>query len=231
MEQIRSGAMVLMGRSVSDADRSLLLCTEKLGMVWVRAKGVRKPTSRLASNLLQFLPLVVELARGSGGWVVTGAKVVDASLRYPTDPRDFLDAMSTVARLVKTAVPEGAIQPEVFIQLSEGVPYILHAPDPVLAEAEYLLKVLRVLGHAPELAMCALSGESLSSEDNLGWSAQHGGVIKDVMRDPSASAITVDQVKVLRLLSGDEWVSPRLSVVDNILIRGMVRRYAEYQIG
>lgn len=61
-------AFVCGSRAYQSADRSFLLFTKKLGMVWATAKSVREERSRQRYGLQEFSLLRVSLVKGRGGW-------------------------------------------------------------------------------------------------------------------------------------------------------------------
>lgn len=69
-----TAAIVLRSYDISDADRFCILLTEHCGKIAVRARGARKPLSRLGAKLLPLSVLTVELHEGKTGWTVTGAQ-------------------------------------------------------------------------------------------------------------------------------------------------------------
>ena len=75
MRTKKTEAVILGTRDIFDADRSYLLFTREFGKLWARAKGVRRPGSRLSGHLLTCLPTELELHENGGYYLITSAAV------------------------------------------------------------------------------------------------------------------------------------------------------------
>ncbi len=71
-------SLILISRDVGEADRFLILFTREGGKRTARAKGVRKPSSRLGGLLLPMRHLQLELRDSGESAIVTGAVDIDA---------------------------------------------------------------------------------------------------------------------------------------------------------
>ena len=66
-------AIVLQTHNVGEADRFCILLTKERGKIPVRARGVRKPKSRMGGSLLALQRIQVTVHEGSAGFMVTAA--------------------------------------------------------------------------------------------------------------------------------------------------------------
>lgn len=236
-------AVILHTSDIFDADRTYLLYARDQGKLRARAKGVRRPRSRLAGNLLPYVPVELEFVTGDSGWeliVQAHSSVVGG---YPNEPLAFLQFAELIAEAVDKLLPDREPHPEFFA----GLVYTLDrlralcndAPKPgvlLLIVAELLFKLLIVMGYHPELERCVVTGEELTPQ-GLGWSSQVGGVVSEKgMREmtvPSLPLKSSRTVVVLRQLSRPDFVAERLNVGEEVRAETcrVVFDYLQTQIG
>jgi DNA repair protein RecO (recombination protein O) len=173
---LKTEAIVLRSIRYGEADRILHLYTPELGRVGAIAKGVRRARSRFGARLEPFFHVRAVLHEGRGDLLtVTGVDTIATNARL-RDHAATLDAASracdAVARLFETADPH----PEVFRLLANELA-LLHA-DPVHGRPgnglSFRLKLLLAAGIVPQLAACAVCGET---EHLQGFSGAAGGVV------------------------------------------------------
>ena len=80
----KTEAIVLRQRRLGEADRILTLFTPTYGKLEVKAKGVRKTTSRMSGHLQPLTRCVLQMVQGHVGDIVTGARRWRASSRCGT---------------------------------------------------------------------------------------------------------------------------------------------------
>jgi DNA repair protein RecO (recombination protein O) len=193
---------VLRSIRYGEADRILHMYTPAYGRLSAIAKGARRSRSRFGARLEPFFHIRVMLHEGRGDLhTVTGVDTVavHGGLR---DHAATLDAAAracdAVTRLFETSDPH----PEVFRLLANELA-LLHA-DPTQARPgnglAFRLKLLLAAGIVPQLAACALCGET----DHLGgFSGAAGGV---VCNSCEAAAFPLDE-EAYRFLVGALGVS------------------------
>lgn len=183
MQQRKTEAVILDTTDVFDADRSYLLFSKELGKIRARAKGVRKPTSRLTGHLLPFLPIQMELILSGGWYLVVQAHLLNkyaSDSSYPDNPLTFLKFAAIVSESVNRLFIEADPHPAIY----EGLVYTLDRLRSVahqsqtaeLVVAEFLLKALSELGYRAELQKCVVTGEEIKP-DFIAWSSGLGGVL------------------------------------------------------
>src|ERR1700759_4571862 len=173
---VRTEAVVLRSIRYGEADRILHLYTPGLGRVGAIAKGARRARSRFGARLEPFMHVRAVLHEGRGALLtVTAVDTVPVhrSLREHAAALDAAGrACDAVARLFETAHPH----PEEF-QLLPNTPALLDADVAHACAATGLafrLKLLLAAGIVPQLAACAVCGET---EHLQGFSAAAGGVV------------------------------------------------------
>jgi DNA repair protein RecO (recombination protein O) len=173
---LRTEAIVLRSIRYGEADRILHLYTPGYGRLSAIAKGARRSRSRFGARLEPFFHIRAMLHEGRSDLLtVTGVDTVQThgSLR---DHAATLDAASracdAVSRLFETSDPH----PQVFRLLGNELALlesgVAHArPGNGLS---FRLKLLLAAGIVPQLAACAVCGET---EHLRGFSGAAGGVV------------------------------------------------------
>ena len=169
-------AIVIRSIRYGEADRILHLYTPDHGRLSAIAKGARRSRSRFGARLEPFLRVRAHLHEGRSELLtVTGVDTVatHAGLREHAATLDAAArACDAVTRLFETSDPH----PEVFHLLASEL--ALLAADPVHARPgnglAFRLKLLFAAGIVPQLAACAVCGET---EHLRGFSGAAGGVV------------------------------------------------------
>jgi DNA repair protein RecO (recombination protein O) len=173
---LRTEAIVLRSIRYGEADRILHLYTPDHGRLSAIAKGARRARSRLGARLEPFLRVQAHLHQGRSELLtVTGVDTLaaHAGLREHAATLDAASrACDAVTRLFETSDPH----PEVFHLLAGEL--ALLSSDPAQARPgnglAFRLKLLLAAGIVPQLAACAVCGET----DHLhGFSGAAGGVV------------------------------------------------------
>ncbi len=173
---LRTDAIVLRSIRYGEADRILHLYTPGYGRLSAIAKGARRARSRFGARLEPFFRIRLVLHEGRSELLtVTSVDTIEfhAALR---DHAATLDAASracdAVARLFETSDPH----PEVFRLLANEL--ALLESDAAQARPgnglAFRLKLLLAAGIVPQLAACAMCGET---EHLRGFSGAAGGVV------------------------------------------------------
>jgi DNA repair protein RecO (recombination protein O) len=173
---LKTEAIVLRSIRYGEADRILHLYTPGYGRLSAIAKGARRSRSRFGARLEPFFHIRAMLHEGRSDLLtVTGVDTVTVhgGLREHAETLDAAArACDAVSRLFETTDPH----PEVFRLLANELA-LLHAdvahgrPGNGLA---FRLKLLLAAGIVPQLAACALCGET---HHLRGFSGAAGGVV------------------------------------------------------
>jgi DNA repair protein RecO (recombination protein O) len=173
---LKTEAIVLRSIRYGEADRILHLYTPGHGRLSAIAKGARRSRSRFGARLEPFFQVHAVLHEGRSELLtVTGVDTI-ATHGALRDHAATLDAAAracdAVARLFETPDPH----PEVFGLLANELALL----DADAAQARtanglaFRLKLLLAAGIVPQLAACALCGET---EHLRGFSGAAGGVV------------------------------------------------------
>jgi DNA repair protein RecO (recombination protein O) len=195
-------ALVIGSMRYREADRIVTLYTRERGRLGAIAKGVRRTKSKVGGRLEPFSLVRASLYSGRGLYTVVG---VD-TLRTFQAVRDELFRMQEGARLlaaVRHLFPgeEGSVP--AFNLLVRGIARLADSPDAATAASVVLatrLKLLVLLGYAPEMSRCA----ACSGEGSLyGFSPSLGGVVCGPCATAGAAscfALSAGAISALRAL-------------------------------
>jgi DNA repair protein RecO (recombination protein O) len=195
-------ALVIGSMRYLEADRIVTLYTRDRGRLGAIAKGVRRTKSKVGGRLEPFGLVRVSLYSGRGLYSVVG---VD-TLRTFQGVRDELFRMQEGARLfaaVRHLFPAEEGSAPAFNLLVRGIASLADAPDQATAASIVLatrLKLLSLLGYAPEMSQCAGCG---GEEPVYGFSPSLGGVVCEACAGSGIAScfpLTSGAVSTLRVL-------------------------------
>lgn len=221
-------AIVLRRTDFGEADRILTLFTPAYGKVRAIAKGARRTTSRLAGHLELFTRTQLLLATGRELDVVTQAEGRERLDRL-RDDRWHATAAFYAAELVDRFLEDADPHPRLYalftrtLRLLEegagGVQTGVQAGIPLrgwMALRYFELHLLDELGYRPALHTCAGCDTPLRPEEN-GYSAELGGALCPACARYAQRRLSLQALKVLRLLQTTEWEAlPRLRLEDEL---------------
>jgi DNA repair protein RecO (recombination protein O) len=240
-----SEAIVLRRTDFGEADRILTLFTPAYGKVRAIAKGARRTTSRLAGHLEPFTRTQLLLATGreldivtqaearerldalrddvwhaTGAWYV--AELVDRFLEdADPHPRLYRLFVHTLELLNTQAGAQTDIQGDEQSAEPSGQPgahdNTVHDHTRSWLGLRYFeLHLLDELGYRPALHTCAGCDTPLRPEEN-GYSAELGGALCPACDRYAQRRISLQALKVLRLLQTTEWEAvPRLRIPSEL---------------
>ncbi len=151
--EVKTEGVVLQTVDYKDNDKILTIFSPSLGRITVGAKGVKKPTAKLAFAAQPFCFAEYILAEKGGRYTMTGAYLHESffSLRY--DIVRFYAACA-LAETCKTVLYEQEKQERLFIALVEGLKALaLAEDDPAEVAVAFLLIALRESGYPLDLSL------------------------------------------------------------------------------
>ncbi|GBD14329.1 DNA repair protein RecO [bacterium HR25] len=195
----KTEAFVLRQRDLAEADRLVTLLTPAHGKLEAKARGVRRPKSRMGGHLQPLTRVMVQLAQGHTRYVVAGCQTLES---FPALQGD-LERLALALYACEVAdrfLPPGAEAHTPYRLLLETVRWLERAPQPELAVRRFEARLLALSGFGPELDHCLgcrrpLPGEGL-------FSPLAGGVVCPDCGAGQAGARPLSQgaLKALRLL-------------------------------
>ncbi|MBI2321302.1 MAG: DNA repair protein RecO [Chloroflexi bacterium] len=205
----RTEAIVLRRFDLGEADRILTLATPRYGKLRALAKGVRRPTSRLAGHLEPFVRSALLLAIGRELDLVTQAQTLDAHRRAREDLWWTAHAYCVVEVFDQLTAERQENEP-LYDLLAQALQHVEQEADPFVAVRAFEVGALSASGYQPELHRCLGCQETLQPVVNA-LSPPAGGTLcpRCGARDETARPLTVNALKVLRLLQRGDYATAR----------------------
>lgn len=200
MKSYKCTGIVIRRFNVGEADRLLDVYTPRLGRIRVKAKGVRRPRSKLVGQLEIFSEVDLVLVSGKSADIVTGARTLQNFQELGTDLQKTALAYY-FCELIYWLTEEGHKDTQLYEILRWALSNLAQNRTDLgltlfVANVEWLF--LDRLGYRPELQKCARTGRLLKPTDRLYFSTADGGIITE--KTTTAVPVSVAEVKVLRLL-------------------------------
>jgi DNA repair protein RecO (recombination protein O) len=237
-------AFVLRMRPLGEADRILTLFSRERGKLEAVAKGARKTQSKFGARLDFFNRSRITLHAGRTLDVITGAEALSHAWQRLVEPDTYV-IVSYIAEMVDALCEPELALPELYQLLSEVQSAVAAGMDAAAFVAAADMRLLKILGFAPELDACARCGAALQGRPLGGGRAtlspQAGGLVcrrcteagfrgEGFDRYAHTLTLSVAEFAALRMLAGDSLaqaaaspLGPRLSFVT--------RSFVEYNCG
>jgi len=231
----KTEAIVLRQRRLGEADAIIALYTPNYGKLEAKAKGVRKTRSRMAGHLQPLTRCAVQLAQGHTMEVVAGCQTIEAFLAL----REDLDRLSCglyAAELVDRFAPERVeslatyqLLLETLRRLDKGGAAPSTGSGQALAVAlrYFEMRLLDYSGFQPELERCLGCQAALTAVTNY-FSPAAGGVLCARCGQVGARPLSVNALKVLRLLRRGAWVEVARVRLPPALVQEVERHLRAY---
>jgi DNA repair protein RecO (recombination protein O) len=196
----KTEAVILRQRRFGDADRFLTIYTPTIGKIEVKARGVRKTTSRMSGHLQPLTRCMLSLAQGHVSDVVTGCETLE-SFQPLRDDLERLSRALYICELVDRMVPERVHSYPTYRLLVETLRRLADAEDADQVLRFFEMRLVDQCGFRPELENCAGCGSLLEPVENF-FSPLSGGVVcrACVGGLTGTRGLSVNGLKVLRLL-------------------------------
>jgi DNA repair protein RecO (recombination protein O) len=198
----RDRGVVLRTYRLGEADRIVVLLTERHGKVRAVAKGVRKTTSKFGARLEPLTQIDVLLWQGRSDLdIVNQVEVLNAFRAV----REDLARMPRGMALLEVAdqlAQERHPDPRLYAMVVGALGALAESSDPTLLAPSFFLKALVLEGAGPVLSECASCGEPEGTVELVAFDLVAGGTLCRAHRSgrplsPGALAL------VRRILGGD----------------------------
>lgn len=146
--------IILDSTPFGEAGRRFAIFTRELGLVYARANGVRKMSSKLRFILQDFAQLKVDLVQGQNFWRVTSASYT-GKLEHLAKDRAALAVFANLSRLLRRLLVAAEPNEKLFRDLEQGLGMLEQAEtaeDRSNIEVILVLRALADLGYIGESA-------------------------------------------------------------------------------
>jgi DNA repair protein RecO (recombination protein O) len=198
MKRAKDSALILRRQPFGEADLLLTLLTREHGKLKVLAKGARKPTSRLVGHTELFSVIAGQLNFQSKIPILSQVDVVHSTVGLAEDGL-ALQRISLLAEIVDKATEEGQVNLAMYELLVEGSLRMRQEYQSTLFIG-LLIRLLGLLGYAPEVTHCVTCKTRLTPEDRYGWDHEAGGVIANECLRATTKPLDQDTLKAIRHL-------------------------------
>src|SRR3954469_115496 len=202
----KSEAVIIKRMNLGEADRILTIFTPNFGKLRVVAKGVRKVPSRLAGHVELFTRSQMLLARGRNLDIVTQSETIDP---YRPLHEDLGRVAHTyyVAEMLDKLMPDALENYPSYKLLVDALELLSTDSDPDKVIRWYEMQLLNYLGYAPELTHCVECQSELEPVVNSFIPALGGVVCPACRRIGVGREISVNALKIMRLMQRDPYSS------------------------
>ncbi|MHB1416675.1 MAG: DNA repair protein RecO [Chloroflexota bacterium] len=213
----RTEAVILKRADFGETDRLITVYTPQLGKLRLLAKGIRRPTSKMAGHLELFTQSQLLIAKGRNLDLVTQCETINSFLALREELLRTTYA-HYVAELVERLTPEHLENYPLYSLLLATLGRVATDRQPEMALRFYEMQMLEHLGYRPQLLRCLHCDKELEPVVNYFTPAAGGAVCPACGEaDPSARPLSVNALKVLRLLqSGNYTAASRLRLDDEL---------------
>jgi len=244
--------VILKHTDLGEADRILTLFTPRKGKLRVVAKGVRRPVSKKSGHLELLCHSQVHVALGRNLDIITQAQNIENYSHLRTELWHMTCGFY-LAELVERFIEDDTVHLDVYNLLLEALRSLeddarqLHQQREqgitINAERErdrtklllryFEVYLLSFVGYEPVLRTCAHCNVELRPEEN-GFSPALGGALCPNCSHLWAQSLSVNALKVLRVLQRTEWahvptfhLDARLQAEIEHAMHGLLRFHLE----
>ena len=226
-------AIIIKKIKLGEADRILTLYTPHLGKIRAVAKGVRRPRSKLAGHLELLTHSLVSLARGRNLDTIIGSQTINSFLPLKSDLQLTSYALYAI-ELTDQFTADNIENHPLFQLLLETMHRLCQGNDNELVLRYFELHLLNLVGYRPQLQRCVSCHSLLEPTINSFCSSAGGMLCPNCSQSQLLTyPLSVNALKVLRLLQGSDYNTARKLRVNSELSRELeevMRDYLKYHL-
>ncbi|MBI2853462.1 MAG: DNA repair protein RecO [Chloroflexi bacterium] len=227
----RTEGVVLRRSDSGEADRIITFLTPDKGKIHAVARGVRKPKSKLYGLVELFTHSSLMLAQGHSLDIVAQGETIHTFLPLKSDLQRSACAFY-VAELVNRFTLEHEENRALFDLLIHTLEQLCCEKNVSLLLRHFEVNLLQCLGYRPNLHRCVECNALLQPVTNA-FSPAGGGILCPgcVKTDQMARPISVDAIKVLRVLQGFDFATAsRVRIKQGLAqeVEQVLRSYIEF---
>ncbi len=200
--EIKTKGVVLGRTYVGEKDAIIKILTEQSGVVSASAKGIKNMKSKLSAGCSLFSYTDFLITESNGRYIVASASLIEGfyglsqnieRLSYATYIAEISSSLAPTPDDAKAIIP---------LLLNTFYLFSNSQKDLRLIKCVFELKLLTLLGYAPELDGCVECGEK---EELCFFSSSEGGVVcRSCGTIPDTQIITKDTLNALRYVKDSD---------------------------
>lgn len=196
----KTSGIILRRRNLGEADRIVVIFSEKYGLIRAKARGVRWTKSKLAGHLEPFCLTNLVMAEGKNLDTIIGADLINS---YPKIRANLnrTNQAYYLAEIIDRLMAEKATHRDVFELLKQGLEILNNNQEFSSFLPFFELKIAAISGFEPQLDHCVEGKEKLSEKNNF-FSAKEGGIICSAhsKNDGNLFNISAATIKLMRII-------------------------------
>lgn len=200
-------AIILKHSDLGEADRIITLYTPNRGKIRSVAHGVRKTKSRLGGHVEPITLSSMMLSRGRSLETINQSQVIESFLPIHNDLKLMAQALYLI-EMTDAFTSEHIENYPVYKLLLDSLHHLSKTRRVELLFRYFEIQLLGYIGYRPELGECLNCRIPVEPVDNF-FSPSDGGIIcpNCAHTGPMSQAISVNALKVLRLLQRGEYAT------------------------
>jgi DNA repair protein RecO (recombination protein O) len=208
--------LILKSTDYKEADKLLTILTLEKGKIYVRARGVKKSTSKLKAFCQSFCFGDFELVTGKSGFVLSGINCIDNFFEITKDLDKFSKASATIEILDKICA-ENESYPQLFIDALKCLKTIAYTTvEPRLVLSKFIIDTLKLEGFCLNLDVCSRCRTPLVS--NIYFNLSTGEILCSACRTFESIEIEKSVFSTFKILSQNDYDQLRtIKIPTNIL--------------
>jgi DNA repair protein RecO (recombination protein O) len=199
-------AIILTSKEIGEYDRLYFLYTFEQGLIKVAAKGVRRPTAKLAGHLEPATLSEVYVARSRGRGQITSAITI-ANFKRIKNSLEKLQVFICISSFFSRCFSEGEADKKIFdlllafLRTTDSISGREKNEKDELATLAFWWKILDQMGQKPEVAKCIVCGKKTKSGKKNYFDIRKGGIVclPCNPKGKNVFPISENQIKLLRV--------------------------------
>lgn len=188
-------------RDFMEADKILVVFTQDLGKIQIKAKGLRRTLAKMAGHLEMFNLVELELIKGKTFYIVIGAQLIDGFTGIKED-FEKIGIYYYFCEVLDKILEEGVRHKNTFAFFLSILNKLNQKDSNNLNLTIFFeLNILSHLGFKPEFLVCVGCREDIGGHKFF-FSQERGGVLCETCgkEDFFADLLTPNAVKLMRLI-------------------------------
>lgn len=195
--------IVLNTKDYKDSDKLLTILTLEKGKILVKARGVKKSSSKLKAFCQSFCFADFELIESKAGYVLTGVNEIESFFGLTCDIDKFSYAFA-VLEIVNKLCQENQVYVDIFIDTLRCLKQMnFENTNPILCLAKFIINVLNFEGVNLNLSRCNSCKSPLVSDIYIDLST--GEVLCTACKNFNSEQIDKAVFSALKILAGCEY--------------------------
>ena len=197
----KTTGIIIGKRDFGEADKILIIFTQDLGKIQVKAIGLKRALAKMAGHLEMFNLVRLELIKGKTFYIVIGAQLIDS---FPVIKEDFekMGIYYYFCEILNKILDEGVRHKNTFAFFLSVLNKLNQKDsDNLILTVFFELNILSHLGFKPEFLVCVGCREEIGGH-KFYFSQERGGVLCESCgkEDFFADSLTPNAVKLMRVI-------------------------------